>query len=280
MSVATAEKFGQGVFPMRGLWRVLALSAVLGVALSFAGLRLATPAAQADSAASIACGTGNNQFQTCTLTLNVAVGAGGSFTLTLIVGGAQFLGCSSIPAGTPCSRTNNTATFNCIAGCAAGSQYQDVVSGPAGAGSQQTISIAAVPAVNFGVSPVNFFGANTFGSYGFPFSGGVSSCFFTVFACGITSSVGCGVSFISTSGCGFGCGGFFFNGCNFNNNNCLGFIIQNIFCPNNCTVGLFCATGTNNFQCINGTTANCSLPNPLCVQFTITNGQVTMTKVC
>src|SRR5436309_2110431 len=124
---------------MRGLWRFLVLSAALGIILSLAGLHIAAPQASADSAASIACGTGNNQFQTCTLTLNVTVAAGGSFTLTLAVAGAQYLGCSSIPAGTPCNRTTSTVTFNCIAGCNAGSKYQDVVSGPAGAGPQQTI---------------------------------------------------------------------------------------------------------------------------------------------
>jgi hypothetical protein len=142
-----------------------------------------------------------------------------------------------------------------------------------------TTTVASVPAGGQCVAsiPTNL-GCTSIGGFGFggacgSVAGCVGGCGFSFSSCGFGGFNGCGFSFNS---CGFntfngcttfvfnncgGCNFFVFGNCNINNNNCLGFIIQNIFCPSNCTPGLVCGTSntttTTGARCIVFPTSIC-----------------------
>ncbi|HTE85066.1 MAG TPA: hypothetical protein VK821_10050, partial [Dehalococcoidia bacterium] len=188
---------------MHGLRRIVLLALILGGLLSFAGLRSSIQPARADNVASFFCDTGNPSFQVCTVTLNV--GAGGSFSAALVLGGGQILSCGSIPAGVACSHTSTQAVFACLGGCAAGSRYQIIVSGPSGSASQMAFSIGPGGALVAAPAYTTSYGA------GYAPYAGYSSCYGFVL-------VGCaGASSYSYSSCGlylsYYCSSPFVNGC-------------------------------------------------------------------
>jgi hypothetical protein len=235
---------------MHGLRRIILLALILGGLFSFVGLRSPTETAHADTVANFTCDTGNTSFQVCTIVLNAPIGPGGSFTVGLVLGG-QIVNCVSIPAGIACSRTTTQATFLCAGGCANGSRFQVVISGPQGAASQLAFSIA--PGGGFVAAPAYTTGSggyapNVSQCYGLVLVGCAAYNSFSYSSCGLFFAYscyspfvnGCVTSLTNVPTCGGSC--FWLSSCG-----CAGFTLA--FCPSNCTFGLLCNT-TNNVSCL------------------------------
>lgn len=129
-----------------------ALAAVGLLGLSFGSFGSGVASAQApaapQTATSFTCAPESMGEVNCTLTLNAAIGPDGSFSITLAGEGNDFVGCNNPAGPASCQVNDETLTYSCPKGCAAGGSYLAVIAGAANlAGATLSLSAGTVPVV-------------------------------------------------------------------------------------------------------------------------------------
>jgi hypothetical protein len=125
--------------------RVLLVLAVI-LALLTGAAHTATVSAQPNY--SVSCSGNGPGLSDCTITLQSAIDIDSSFSVSLQTPNGTIIGCNTIPSGGQCSFTNTSVTFGCTEGCAAGSQYRDVVQLSSGSGDDQSLAASNTLAPN------------------------------------------------------------------------------------------------------------------------------------
>lgn len=124
--------------------RRAALPVATVVALTFALFvtMFHAPSVAAQPNYSVTCLGSGPGLSDCRITLKTAVDLDSSFTVSVTNPNGVVIGCNTIPSGGQCTFTNSSVTFSCTAGCAAGSQYRDVVQLADGTADGQTLAIS------------------------------------------------------------------------------------------------------------------------------------------